>query len=49
MTKNEILYNKAMAAIRELFDDLSVSQEDAKENLETIIVEIEIMISTLKT
>lgn len=44
---NEQLYKKALDAITELFNDTSVSQEIAKENLEGLISEIEIMIDSL--
>lgn len=41
------LYDKAKNAIDELFCDKSVTQEEAKENLESLIGEIEVMIETL--
>jgi len=44
---NEELYEKAVEAITELFSDSSVSQSTAKKNLNSLIGEIEILISTL--
>lgn len=43
----ETLYDKAKEAIDELFGDKSVTQEEAKENLESLIGEIETMIESL--
>lgn len=45
---NEQLYKEASEAIQKLFDDTSVSQKQAKENLESLIGEIEIMIESLE-
>lgn len=45
---NEELYEKAKDAITELFSDQSVSQSECKSNLEGLIGEIEMLISTLK-
>jgi len=45
---NDELYNQALEAIQELFGDTSVSTEDAIANLESLIGEIEVMISTLE-
>lgn len=45
---NEELYDKAVDAITELFNDASVSQEDCKNNLEALISEIKIMIESLE-
>lgn len=44
---NEDLYNKALETITELFNDTSVSQKEAKANLESLISEMEIMIESL--
>jgi len=44
---NDQLYEKAVEAITELFSDKSVSQSEAKANLESLIGEIEIMIESL--
>jgi len=44
---NEELYEKALEAVTELFSDKSVSQSECKSNLETLIGEIEMLISTL--
>lgn len=44
---NEELYEKAKDAIMDLFSDMSVSPEQAKENLETLVEEIQILIDTL--
>lgn len=43
----ETLYEKAHEAIEELFSDKSVTQEEAKENLNSLIDEIQTMIETL--
>ncbi len=45
---NQELYDTAIYAIEELFGDTSVSKEKAKENLESLIHEIEVMIQSLK-
>ena len=45
---NEQLYEQALKAIEKLFSDKSVSQEQAKENLESLISEIEIMIESME-
>lgn len=43
----ENLYDKALEAIEELFKDKSVTQEEAKETLNSLILEIEKMIDSL--
>lgn len=45
---NEELYEKAMEAITDLFGDMSVSTSTTKENLNTLIGEIQIMIDGLQ-
>jgi len=45
---NEQLYKEASEAIGRLFSDKSVSQEEAKANLESLIGEIEIMIESME-
>lgn len=45
---NDELYGKAKDAIDELFSDKSVSQSEAKRNLQNLIGEIEILIDTLQ-
>lgn len=45
---NDELYEKALQAITDLFSDKSVSQSEARRNLETLIGEIQIMIDTLQ-
>jgi hypothetical protein len=45
--KNEKLYQKAMVAINELFSDTSVSQEECRENLQTLIADIEMLVGML--
>lgn len=45
---NEDLYEKALKAIEELFSDTSVSQREARKNLNGLISEIETMIDTLE-
>ena len=47
-TVNEELFDKALDAIVELFSDTSVSQSECKNNLESLIGEIEILLDTLK-
>lgn len=44
---NESLYDKAVAAIMELFGDTSVSQSETKRNLRVLIGEIDILMETL--
>jgi len=44
---NEELYDKALETISELFGDTSISQRECKENLESLIAEIQIMLSGL--
>ena len=43
----ENLYEKAKKAIDELFSDESVTQEETKENLESLMNEIQTLIETL--
>ncbi len=43
----ENLYDKALEAIKELFEDESATQEEAKANLEALIDEIHIMLEGL--
>lgn len=45
---NEQLYEQASKAIEKLFSDTSVSQEQARENLESLIGEIEIMLDSME-
>lgn len=45
---NEQLYEQASEAIAKLFSDKSVSQEQARENLESLIGEIEIMLDSME-
>lgn len=47
MDRNENLYNKALQAIRDLFNDTSVSPDKCRENLKSLIEEMEIMIESL--
>lgn len=47
MTKNEQLYEETLNQIRKLYSDTSVDTEVAKENLQTLIYEIENMIEAL--
>ena len=44
---NGELYETAMESVTALFSDQSVSQSECKSNLETLIDEIEVLISTL--
>jgi len=44
---NEDLYDQALQAITELFNDQSISQSEAIVNLNTLIDEIQIMIDSL--
>lgn len=44
---NEELYQEALKAINKLFGDTSVSQGKARENLENLIDEIQVMIDSL--
>ena len=46
-TMSDDLYDKALNAITELFNDQSVSREEAKINLDMLIGEIETMIESL--
>lgn len=45
---NDELYKKALDAIKELFGDDSVGQSKARENLEALKDEIDVMIDTLE-
>jgi len=45
---NQELYNKALKTIEDLFNDKSVSKEEAKDNLNGLIEEIQIMIQSLE-
>ena len=45
---NEELYEKALEAIKDLFSDMSVSQSDARANLESLKSEIDIMLDSLQ-
>jgi len=47
--QNQELYDKAMAAITELFSDESVSKEVCIGNLDSLIGEIETMKDSLET
>ena len=42
-------YEKALKAIKELFSDASVSQQDTIVSLEALIEEISIMVDAIKT
>ena len=44
---NEELYEKALDAIRKLYSDTNVSQGKAKENLECLKDEIDILLESL--
>ena len=44
---NEALYEDVMSAIDRLYSDTSVSQHITRENLQTIIGEIEVLIETI--
>lgn len=46
--KNDDLYEKALDVINDLFYDQSVSSEQAKNNLENLKEEIDLLIDTLK-
>jgi len=45
---NEQLYKKALEAIKELFSDTSVNQEETVRQLEALKDEIDIMIESLE-
>ena len=45
---NKELYDKAIKAINDLFGDISVSQEEARENLQGLMEEIGVMIDSLE-
>lgn len=45
---NEELYNRALKAIEELFSDMTVPQSRARENLEALTDEIQIMLEGLE-
>ncbi len=45
--ENTQLYEAALAAIKELFKDESMSQEKAKETLNSLVLEIEKMIDSM--
>lgn len=47
MTRNEQLYEETLDQIRKLFSDTSVSTDSTRENLQTLIYEIENMIESL--
>lgn len=47
MTSNEVLYEKAMKAITDLFNDTSVSVIETVSNLENLCGEIETMIDVI--
>ena len=47
MAENEKLYDRANQAIHDLFMDQSVSKEKAKENLQGLRDEIDILIDSL--
>lgn len=46
--KNELLYEKALAAIKALFEDTSVDAHQAIDNLNTLADEIEDLVSALE-
>ncbi len=48
MTNNKELFDRAMEAVTELFEDRSVSKEKAIENLEALQSEIDMLIEGLK-
>ena len=48
MNKHEALIERALNAIKEVFGDTSVTQEDAKLSLQSLIDEIRILIETLE-
>lgn len=45
---NDALYEVALKAINKLFNDQSVSEEQARENLENLKEEIDLLINTLE-
>jgi hypothetical protein len=45
---NEELYEAALNAIGEMFSDVSVSRAATKENLRSLLYEIQIMLETLR-
>ncbi len=47
MDEHEALIERALNAIKEVFGDTSVTQEDAKLSLQSLIDEIRILIDTL--
>jgi len=47
MSKNDKMVERAIAAIRELFADTSVSRATTKRNLESVRDEIDILLDTL--
>jgi hypothetical protein len=46
-TRNEMLYEKAKEAASALFCDMSVSQQETRENLGALIGEIQVMLESL--
>ena len=44
---NKQLYNEALAAIKKLFNDRSVTTSQTRENLQTLVDEIEMLLDTL--
>ena len=48
MPTNQELYDNAMKAIVDLFGDRSVSQSEAKGNLNALVGEIQTMLDTLE-
>lgn len=47
--KNSDLYNRALHAIRDLFDDRSVSQQQARDNLRNLQEVIDVLDCSLGT
>jgi hypothetical protein len=48
-TKNEMLYEKALQAIRELWQDKSVDSQQASDNLDALQDEIQDLINALQS
>ena len=45
---HELLYDRAMMSIQDLFSDSSVSQSETRRSLRTLVEEIEMMMDTLE-
>jgi hypothetical protein len=45
---NQTLYENALAAIMALYEDMTVSREEARCGLNALVLEIEVLIETLE-